>query len=126
MPAAPDLSHYYQRAVTAITKGDPAWSLVLEGGVLIQNYDDTLPVPGDHIVGQMFAAATFAPKVTSMFFGGLDGNVVVLNPMKYAIVDKSVMPEPYFPQVSEAQETWQPPPHPDERVADGPEPQGLQ
>ena len=126
-PVAPDLSHYYGRAVEAINvfathgEGEPSWALVLEGGIVINNYDDTLPAPGEHIVGQRFSTMTLSGKVTSMFFGGLGGNTVSLNPMKYAISDKSVMEEPYFPQVSEAQETWQPPPAPDERVVDGPD-----
>jgi hypothetical protein len=126
MPAAPDLSHYYGRKVEDIVtgtgaEGDPVWSLVLEGGIVIQNYDDKLPVPGEHIKEQSFTNMTLHPRVTSMFFGGLGGNTVSLNPMKYAISDKAVMAEPYYPQVSEAQETWQPPPQDDERIAEGPD-----
>lgn len=128
MPAAPDLSHYYGREVEDIAtgtgaEGDPVWSLVLEGDIVIHNYDDKLPIPGEHIKGQRFSNMTLHPNVTSMFFGGLGGHTVSLNPMKYAIADKAVMSEPYFPQVSEAQATWQPPPAPDERIAEGPDPE---
>lgn len=122
---APDLSHYYGRRVVDIVKGsgaegDPVWSLVLEGEVVIHNYDNKLPIPGAHIKGQSFTNTTLHPKVTSMFFGGLGGNTVSLNPMKYAIAtDKT--DKPYYPQVSEAQETWQPPPEVAERSAEGPD-----
>lgn len=120
MPA-PDLSHYYGRRVEDIRKGtgvdgEPAWSLVLEGGVIVQNYDDALPVPGDHIKGQIFSNMTLHPRVTSMFFGGLGGNTVSLTPMKYAIASAST-DKPYWPQVSETSVHWTPPP-PEGRDAD--------
>lgn len=122
---APDLSHYYGRRVVKIEQyppsvNDPTWALVLEGDVVVQNYDETLPVPGQHIVGQVFSNTTLAGKVTSMFFGGLDGNTVSLNPMKYAIASASTE-RPYFPQISEAQKNWQPPPQDLDRLADRPD-----
>lgn len=110
--AAPDLSHYYGRRVIAINPSDDGgWAIVLEGKVVVENYDESLPMPGDHLINQVFTNCTLHPRVTSMFFGGLGGNTVSLNPMKYAIRDGS-MPElgAYYPQVSEAQSTWQPPP----------------
>jgi hypothetical protein len=121
-PVAPDLSHFYERKVEAINDSpDGTWEIVLEGGIVIYNYDPTLPKPGPHIVGQRFTNMTLSPTVTSMFFGGLGGNTVSLNPMQFAIGTETTE-TPYYPQVSEAQgERWQPPPAPDERVAEGPD-----
>jgi hypothetical protein len=127
---APDLSHYYGRAVVDILRGsgaegDPTWVLVLEGGVAVQNYDEHLPIPGDHIKGQRFTNMTMGARVTSMFFGGLGGNTVSLNPMKYAIGDKAVMDAPYYPQATEQgdakYDVYEPPPEPEGRTADGPD-----
>jgi hypothetical protein len=101
----PDLSHYYGRRVEDIlqyppAEGSPSWAIVLEGGVTVQNYDEAMPVPGDHIKGQVFTNMTLAPRVTSMFFGGLGGNTVSLNPTKYAI-GSGEWEAPFFPQATE-------------------------
>jgi hypothetical protein len=124
----PDLSHYYGRRVEDIlqyppAEDEPSWAIVLEGGITIQNYDEAMPVPGDHIKGQVFTNTTLAPKVTSMFFGGLGGNTVSLNPTKYAIGTGDKL---FFPQATEhGADKYQVVPEPEGRTAEGPSEEWL-
>lgn len=124
------LDYFNQRRVVDVRMGTdkdgPVWTIEFEGGGLVHNYDDTIPMP-QAIKG---AALTLTILGGTYSGGDKDGNPVTemrfglesvkLNPTEYAIVHPTYTKgQVVFAQRSNANMVVTPP-HPDERVADGP------
>lgn len=123
------LDYFNQRrvldVVTGSGEGEGIWIIKFEGGGEVHNFDPTIPAPTAIkgagltlvILGAHTDPQTRTP-VTEMRFG-LES--VKLNPLEYAMRDPNyTRGQLVYAQRSNANMPSTPP-HPDERVADGPE-----
>jgi hypothetical protein len=117
-----DLTHFHGRNVVKVWPGkNNFWQVELDGNVLIDNLDETLPAPPDEIVGTTLLVA----ENDNMVFGfsTVDEPTIIaevqltLGDYEISTVDGS-----YTPGVDDPESDLPPDPSPD-RVADGPEPQ---
>lgn len=105
--------------------GEPIWTIKYEGGGMLHNFDIKIPTPkaikgaaqtmlilGAHASG----GANDGNPVTELRFGL---ETVFLNPTEYAIVDP-VFTKGQMVYAQRSRANMPTPPHPDERVADGP------
>lgn len=122
------VDYYHGRPVESITEGDgseeaPCWTLTLEGGAMIHNFDPTYTIPDQGLVGMYFNASTLSATETTLYFGPPDNPKQVrmsLNPIEYAIVDSEYTKgRLVYAQRSDAN---MPPvaAHPDERIVEAP------
>lgn len=121
------VDYYHGRPVESVTEGDgsadaPCWTITLEGGAMIHNFDPTYEMPTS-LVGMYFNASTLSPTETTLYFGPGDNPKQVsmsLNPIEYAIADSEYTKgKMVYAQRSEANMPAVAQ-HPDERIADGP------
>ena len=99
------------------------WRINFEGGGSIINYDETLGSPGEGIEQFSLNRVTMSGDSTTIYFGPKSnplGTSINLNPLEYAITDPAFTEgqEVYPQRPAEVEDRI--PPHPDERVADGP------
>lgn len=121
------VDYFNERRVEDVQPGDggegsPVWSIFYAGGGILHNFDPTLPMP-KAIKGAQQSIVILGAKreghpVTEVRFGL---EPVFLNPLEYAIIDPIyTRGELVYAQRSEANMPSTPP-HPDERVQDGPD-----
>lgn len=119
---------YHGRAVKDLTTNtDGSWSVILEGDVYIVNNNKKFKMPKipQDVIPQLFFALTILDtNSTTMVLQTKLGDEwrVVLSPTDYQIFDKEHAENGWFPQQPIERQPPDPPPHPDERVADGPTP----
>jgi hypothetical protein len=126
-PVAVD--YFTGRRVEKVEETDNGWTIHFEGGGIVHNYDPSIPAPKAITGAALTMTILGAHKgkddrtpVTELRFG-LES--VKLNPIEYSMVDPGFTGgQEVFAQRSRANmpET---PPHPDERVADGPSQEWL-
>lgn len=115
------LDYFNQRRVEDVVLGEggqghPVWTIKYEGGGLLHNYDPAVPMPNVKGAGQTMVILT--DKVTEVRFGL---EPVYLNPIEYAIVDP-VYTKGHVVYAQRSRVNMpKTPPHPDERIAEGPE-----
>lgn len=118
------LDYFNQRRVLDVVdggggQGEPVWTIQFEGDGLLHNYDPTIPKP--NVKGAALTLVVMTDKVTEARFGL---EVVYLNPTQYSMVHPVYTKgQIVFAQRSKANMPSTPP-HPDERVAEGPEDNG--
>lgn len=104
------------------TDSDGNWFIELEGGIRIVNNDGrrTLAQMPNGGVGLLFTTVILDENQTQMVFSDATHAEwrQAFTPAKYQIADEN---QSWTPQVEEA--PIEIPPHPDERIAEGPEPQ---
>lgn len=117
------VDYFHGRRVEAVEEGgsdgEPVWTIVLEGGARIENFDPSVPAP-TAIVGAGLTRTILERNKTRLQFGLEE---VTLNPIEYAIVDTNYTKgQRVYTQRSEANMPPTLPPDPSpERVVDGPE-----
>lgn len=126
-PVAVD--YFTGRRVEEVTEDENGWAIHFEGGGIVHNYDPTIPAPKAIVGAALTMTILGAHKgkddrtpVTELRFG-LES--VTINPLQYSIADdKYTGGQEVFAQRSRANMP-EIPPHPDERVADGPSQEWL-
>lgn len=119
-----NVDYFTQRRVEKVTEREDGalWTIHFEGGGQLRNYDSNVPTPRA-VVGAALTRTILdgTNRVTRLQFGLEE---VMLNPMEYAIIDPNYTKgQLVYPQRSRY--NMPTPPHPDERVADGPSQEWL-
>jgi hypothetical protein len=110
------VDYYTGRRVEDVAEGSgaegaPVWTIHLADGAVVNNYDPTIEMP---------KAIKGAALTMVILNGGLEK--VMLNPMEYTVSDPTYTKGiEVYAQRSPANMPSTTPPHPDERVQDGPE-----
>lgn len=104
-------------------EGNAVWTIRYEGGGLLHNFDPTIPLPkaikGAQQTQLILGGTQNGAKVTEIRFGL---EPIYLNPLEYAIIDPTyTRGEMVYAQRSQANMPSDTPPHPDDRIADGPD-----
>lgn len=111
------VDYFTGQRVESVEPEDDGWVITFDSGAKIKNHDPTIGIP-KAIVGAALTRTILETKRTRLQFGL---EQVILNPIEYSIIDSIYTNNvEVFAQRSEANMP-QTPPHPDERIADGPD-----
>jgi hypothetical protein len=121
------LDHFTGRRVESVQGEDSAWSITLEGGIVISNKDEEKDEAPEGIEGQVLLFVALSELDTRIQFGQVDNNGNVVNetwvtlaPTKYTIGGLEGQTEEFYPQMPEELMDILPPDPSPERVVDAP------